>query len=368
MKATLTRENLMNGLAAAGAAVPTRTTLPVLSNILVEALTDQIRLRATDLDTSIVITIPADVEKTGALTVPGKKFQEIAREMPGNLVLSAKGNTMSVESGRTRFRLNGLEPDEFPALPKMDFSKSWHHSGEHLAQLISQVAFAASTEETRPILNGILWEIHPDFTRMVATNGHRLAKRTVLLGDGPRPEPTSLIISPKALLQVQKLFAPEDHIEVSRSENHIAFRSDDVQIYTRLIEGPYPNYDQVIPKDNDKVLTVDRAALNAAVRRMAIVASDQTHRTRINLGGPLMRLSVQTPDLGEANEELPVEYTGDPIEIGFNAHYLMELLRNMPTDEIRMSFRAPERAATMEPVGAEGLDYLCLIMPLRLLD
>ena len=142
-----------------------------------------------------------------------------------------------------------------------------------------------------------------------------------------------------------------------------------MQIYTRLIEGPYPNYEQVIPKDNDRIMIADKAALNAAIRRMAIVASDQTHRIRLSLGGPTLKFSVQTPDLGEASEEISVEYDGSPLDIGFNANYLLELLRYMPTDEIKLSFKAPERAATMEPVGNEDTpEFLCLVMPLRLLD
>jgi DNA polymerase III subunit beta len=158
-------------------------------------------------------------------------------------------------------------------------------------------------------------------------------------------------------------------VEVARSENHLGFRGAGVQIFTRLIEGPYPNYEQVIPKDNDKTLIVEKAALTGAIRRMAIVASDQTHRIRLSLGGPMMKFSVQTPDLGEAAEELPVEFEGEPLEIGFNANYLLELLRYMPTDEVKMSFKAPERAATMEPVGNEDTpELLCLVMPLRLLD
>jgi DNA polymerase-3 subunit beta len=178
-----------------------------------------------------------------------------------------------------------------------------------------------------------------------------------------------LIVHPRALAQVQKLFGPEDEVEIARSENHLGFRGEGVMIFTRLIEGPYPNYEQVIPKDNDKTLIADKGALTGAIRRMAIVASDQTHRIRLSLGGPMMKFSVQTPDLGEAWEELPVEYEGEPLEIGFNANYLLELLRYMPSDEVRLSFRAPERAATMQPVGNEDTpDFLCLVMPLRLMD
>ena len=174
---------------------------------------------------------------------------------------------------------------------------------------------------------------------------------------------------PRALQQVQRLFAGDASVEVAKSENHLGFRSTDVQVYTRLIEGPYPNYEQVIPKDNDKNMVADKTALTQAVRRMAIVASDQTHRIRMSLGGPMLKFSVESPDLGAANEELPVEYDGDPLEIGFNAQYLLELLRYMPTDEVKMTFKAPERAATMQPLGNEDTpDYLCLVMPLRLLS
>ena len=281
--------------------------------------------------------------------------------------MATQGEAISIASGRSRFRLNGLPKDEFPAFPEVDFEESWKLTGKELQQLISHVSFAVSTEETRPILNGVLWELQDGEMRMVATNGHRLAKMII-----PQPElgtENELIVHPRALQQVDKLLGGQDEVRIARSENHLSFRGDGTQIYTRLIEGPYPNYEQVIPKDNDKSLIVDKASLNAAIRRMAIVASDQTHRIRMSLGGPMLKFSVQTPDLGEATEELPVEYEGDPLEIGFNANYLLELLRYMPADEVKMSFKAPERAATMEPVGNEDTpDFLCLVMPLRLLD
>jgi DNA polymerase-3 subunit beta len=370
MRFSITREKLQEGLAAVAGSVPTRTTLPVLSNLLLETDGEAVRFSGTDLDTAVSVTVPAEVEEPGAITAPARKLQEIARELPPSPVgVATQGDALTITGGRSRFRLNGLPRDEFPAFPAVSFEEggSWRLTGKELNDLISHVAFAVSTEETRPILNGVLWELREGEMRMVATNGHRLAKMTL-----PR-EATSatgdLIVHPRALAQVQKLFKPEDAVEVGRSENHLGFRGDGVQIYTRLIEGPYPNYEQVIPKDNDKTLIADKGALNAAIRRMAIVASDQTHRIRLSLGGPVLKFSVQTPDLGEASEELEVEYDGTPLEIGFNANYLLELLRYMPTDEVRMSFRAPERAATMEPVGNEDTpDLLCLVMPLRLLD
>ncbi len=368
MKVSITREKLQEGLAAVAGSIPTHTTLPVLANILLETEAEGLRLSGTDLDTSVSILVPADVEAGGSITAPARKLQEIARELPPAPVnLAAQGDAITISSGRSRFRLNGLSKDEFPAFPVVAFGESWRVTGKELNELISHVSFAVSTEETRPILNGVLWELGAGEMRMVATNGHRLAKMTIpRSGSGAEGQ---LIVHPRALVQVQKLFRSDEEVEVARSDNHLGFRGGNVQVYTRLIEGPYPNYEQVIPKDNDKVLIADRAGLTGAIRRMAIVASDQTHRIRLSVGGPMMKFSVQTPDLGEGSEELPVEYEGEPLEIGFNANYMLELLRYMPTDEVKLSFKAPERAATMEPLGNEDApDFLCLVMPLRLLD
>ncbi len=349
--------------------IPARTTLPVLSNILIEADDGAVRMSGTDLDTAVSVRVAADVAEPGAITAPAKKLQEIARELPGAVDFSTQGDAIQISSGRTRYKLNGLPRDEFPAFPKVDFGESWRVTGADLQRLITHVSFAASTEETRPILNGVLWQLGEGEMRMVATNGHRLAKMTLPAEHGDGVPAGDFIVHPKALGQVQRLFRPDDAVEVGRSENHIGFRGADVEVYTRLIEGPYPNYEQVIPKDNDKHMVADKGALQAAVRRMAIVASDQTHRIRLSLGGAMLKFAVETPDVGTATEELPVEYDGDPLEIGFNAQYLLELLRYMPTDEVRMSFRAPERAATMTPIGNEDTpDYLCLVMPLRLLS
>ena len=369
MRFTITRENLQQGLGAVAGSIPARTTLPVLSNILIEAEDGAVRMSGTDLDTAVSVRVAADVAEEGAITAPARKLQEIARELPGAVDFSTQGDAIQIASGRTRYRLNGLPRDEFPAAPKVDFGESWEVTGQDLQRLITHVSFAASTEETRPILNGVLWQLGEGEMRMVATNGHRLAKMTLPAESGDGVPAGDFIVHPKALAQVQRLFRADEKVKVGRSENHIGFRGADVQVYTRLIEGPYPNYEQVIPKDNDKHLVAEKSAFQSAVRRMAIVASDQTHRIRLSLGGPMLKFAVETPDVGTPTEELPVEYDGDPLEIGFNAQYLLEVLRYMPTDEVRMSFRAPERAATMMPIGNEDTpEYLCLVMPLRLLS
>jgi DNA polymerase-3 subunit beta len=370
MRFTISREKLQEGLAAVTASIPAKTTLPVLANIMVEATDKGIRLSGTDLDIAVTTEVAADVETPGAITIPAKKLSEIARELPPAPVrIAAAGEQrVTLDCGRTHFKILGLPRDEFPAFPNVRFNESWRIRSGDLQKLISHTAFAVSTEESRPILNGVLWELKPDTMRMVATNGHRLAKMEVPIKSVGAPS-TDLIVPPKALEQIRRLFPEDEELEIAKGENHLGFRSPFTAVFTRLIEGPYPNYDQVIPRDNNRVAIADRQALTSALRRMSIIASDQTHRIRLSFNAGMLKFSVQTPDLGEAADELAVRYSGDPLDIGFNANYLLEILRFIPTDEVRLTFKAPERAATVEPEGwADPATYLCLVMPLRLLD
>lgn len=371
MKFKITRENLQQGLAAVAASIPTRTTLPVLSNILVEAAEGHVSMSGTDLDIAVSVRVPAEIEEDGALTVPAKKLQELARELPEHPVrVQAKGDRFELTCGRASFRLNGMARDEFPTFPDVNFETSWKVNGQMLHDLIRQTSFAVSTEESRPILNGVLWQLEEGSMQMVATNGHRLARMTASVEAQGMPK-EDIIVPPKALSQVERLFGPADEVEVARSENYLGFRREGTRVFTRLIEGPYPNYEQVIPRDNDKIAIADRNLLLQALRRMAVVASDQTHRVRLTFNGGVVRFSVETPDLGEAHEELEIEYNGESLEIGFNASYLLEVLKYIPTDDVKLTFKGPERAATLEPAGSEGEDpvnYFCLVMPLRLLE
>lgn len=370
MRFTISREKLQEGLAMVAPSIPSKTTLPVLANILVETTDNGIRLSGTDLDIAVSTEVTADVEVAGAVTVPAKKLTEIARElMPSPVKVATTGEQrVTLECGQSRFKLLGIPRDEFPTFPSVRFAEAWRIKSADLHQLITHTAFAVSTEESRPILNGVLWELRPDHMRMVATNGHRLAKMDVPITGGGAGS-SDLIVPPKALDQVRRLFPAEEDLEIARGENHLGFRSPLTSVFTRLIEGPYPPYDQVIPRDNDRVAIIDKASLAGALRRMAIVASDQTHRIRMSLNTGMVKFSVQTPDLGEAQDELAIRYSGDPLDIGFNASYLLEILRNMPTEDVKMTFKAPERAATIEPEGwSDPAQYLCLVMPLRLVD
>src|SRR6266576_3353675 len=309
MKFTITREQLQEGLSGVAAAIPAKTTLPVLANVLVEVTKQGLRLSGTDLDIAVTTTVPAEVDAEGAVTLPAKKLVDIARELPsGPVRFTAAGESrVAIECGRSKFKLLGLPREEFPSFPAVKFDGAWKAEAGVVHKLVGHVAFAASTEESRPILNGVLWELRPDHMRMVATNGHRLAKMDVPAQGGSTAD---LIVPPKALEQIRRLFAAEDALEIARSDNHIGFRA-----------------------------------------------------------GGAVKFSVQTPDLGEAQDELAVTYEGEPLEIGFNAMYLLEILKYMPTDEVRFTFKAPERASTIEPVGwNDPASYMALVMPLRLVD
>ena len=370
MRFTISREKLQDGLNAVANSIPAKTTLPVLANILVETTDKGIRLSGTDLDISVSTEVVADVDAPGAVTIPARKLAEIARELPPSPVKISAANEQRVtlECGRSRFKLLGLPRDEFPSFPSVSFKSGWKVKSGELHQLITHTSFAVSTEESRPILNGVLWELRQASMRMVATNGHRLAKMEIA-STSQNAGSEDLIVPPKALEQVRRLFPIDEDLDVARGENHIGFRSPFTSVYARLIEGPYPNYEQVIPKDNDRVATADKLALTSALKRMSIIASEQTHRIRLAFNTGMLKFSVQTPDLGEAQDEMPIKYTGDQLDIGFNGAYLLEILKYMPSEEVRLTLKAPERAATLEPEGWDNpASYICLIMPLRLVD
>jgi DNA polymerase-3 subunit beta len=367
MKITISQDEFLRGLGASSGVVPTRTTLPILSEILIEAGGDGIQLSATDLDLSVSVRAKASVKDAGAVTLPARRLHELIRELPPSPIhLESMGEKVSIECEKTRFRFFGHPKADFPTFPSLDFENALDVQPPVLERLVQHTAYAASTEDTRPILNGVLWEVAKDETRMVATNGHRLASFTVRRPAGALA-PRNVIVPPKALQYAVKIFERDEGLEVAFGENQLAIRGGGNVLYTRLIEGPYPNYQQVIPKDNDKTATIDRDGLTRALRRMVVVASDQTHRVKLSLKEGELGFFVSTPDVGEANERMSIEYEGEPLEIGFNASYLLEVLKYMDGEQVRMTFKSPERAALVTPADrAPEEDYLALVMPLRL--
>lgn len=352
--------------------VPQKTTMPVLGHILLEAEGSQVKITATDLDLSICTTIEATVAKEGSVTLPAKRFSEIVRQLDSNADVNLDVNKANalITAGRANFRILGMGAEEFPKVPNLVFKKGVTIPGDTLRKAIQRTSYCVSKDETRRALTGVLWELSKDSMAMVGTDGHRLARISVPVEISVEKQ-TTCIVPTKALNQVMRLVGEgvDDTVSVKLAEDHVIFRFEKTTLFTRLIEGPFPKYEDVIPKGNDKRVIVKRDAFLDALRRVALLSDNLTHQVRVAVKPDTMTLSARTQDIGEAQEELEAQYGGDEIVMGFNAQYLGELLRNVSTEDALLSLSSPLNAGLVEPVEqGEDENYLCLIMPLRLVD
>jgi len=371
MKFTIDRQELEKAIQRVLAVVSPKTTLPVLANFLLEAQEKpgSITLTATDLDMTVTTSVASKVESGGSVTLPAKRFAEIVRELGTDAVqVSAEGEDISITSGKSKFKIVGIPTEEFPTLPKSDAASAFSMEAAVLAKMVDKVSFCTSKDETRPSLNGAYWEFAADGMGMTATDGHRLATFRVKGKFKPLAGKT-MIVPPKALSQVVRAISSEDEAEVKVSvkDNHVAFFIGSTTINSRLLEGPFPNYKQVIPSDNDKELSVERSELMAAVRRVAILADAMTHQVRITLTKNKVQLSVSTPDVGEAKEEIRGSFTSEKFEVGYNANYVLEVLKHIEGEDVVFLLGSPVGAAVVKAADeTEDEEYVCLLMPLRL--
>lgn len=365
MKFSIERDALRTALAQVSAAIATKSTLPILSNVCITAVDGKIGFNATDLDVAVSVSAPGEVSEPGDVTLPAKRLQEIAKQAAEGVVRFAVGaeGRVNVEAGKARFKLLGLPTSEFPSFPKVDFVDGPTLPAATIQQLIEQVAFCAAADVSRPVLSGVLWEFRPDRLTMVATTGHRLAMLDAPYQGGAKAD---VIVPTKTLDIVRKVFAEDAQIEVVQTASHIGFRSGDTQVLSSLIEGPYPNFRQILPKGNDRAITLDAAAFIAALKRVSIVASQQTFSAVMTGTEKGFRLSTQTPDTGEAQENIAGAWEGEPLTIGVNASFLIDMLKRVPTPEVKMTFKNAERVMTVEPVKwGDPASWLGLVMPLR---
>ncbi|MEW5701665.1 MAG: DNA polymerase III subunit beta [Candidatus Zixiibacteriota bacterium] len=371
MKFTVKRDELAEKLQAVLSVISTRTTLPILGNVLLNAEGERLSLAATDLDMSITGHVPARVAKPGVTTVPARTLAEMVRELADeDIHLTVTNNRMEIKSAHGVYRMSGLSADEFPRLPGLPAGGGVAIPTDELRAMVQRTAYAVSSDETRPALNGVLWHAAGDVMHMVATDGHRLARVTASANrlSGLKDE---LILPPKALSLVVKMVGENDsEVIVLFGEKNIVFRVGDIVITSRLIEGPYPNYMQVIPKENDKLLRVDAGTLAAAVRRVAVLSNTLTRQVRFSLSAAGIELSATNQDVGgEARETVACHYEGDDLEIGYNAHYILDMLKNFDPGEVVFRFSTSIAAALVHSADEAQKDkYLCLVMPLRLAD
>ena len=370
MKFNCPRSQLAEALSPVLSVVPAKSTLPILSHVYLEA--DQVKKRlhlaATDLDLSLKAEIEAQVDKPGSITVPARTLADLVRELPeGTVYFEVIGGRLELRFASGHHIIAGTPAEEFPSLPEVNLKKAIRIPAADMLRMIRKTLFAVSRDEARPALNGVLWETEGDSMVMVATDGHRLAKierpNTKLSGVGGE-----LILPPKILELVSKYAKEEQEIGVVFGDNHVIFDVGRMVLTSRLIEGPSPNYRQVIPQESTKKLVVSTHDLFGTVRRVSILSNALTHQVRFSFKPGALELRSANADLGaEATESLEGEYSGDPLDAGYNANYMMDILKQMDSSRINLELNSNASAAVLRPEeGVKDEDYLCLIMPLRL--
>ncbi len=370
MKFNLSKSRLSGYLQSVLQVVPTKSTLPILSNILFEALEDKLKISATDLEVSITATFDCAVSKKGTAVLPGKMLFDIIKELPeSELSFEGTPSRVEIKVPNGNYRLACAAADDFPKLPQINTKKQINIDGADLVAMIKKTTFACSTDETRPALNGVLWSTKGDMMNMVATDGHRLAKVSI---ENKKLKGMSedIIIPPKVLNIIPRFVSEGDgEIGIIFGENNIIFNLGDIVLTSRLIEGPYPNYEQVIPTNNDKKMVMSKEELGGAVRRVSILSNSLTHQVKFTIKGNALTISTTNADVGgEAKETLTCDFTGEPVDLGYNATYVTEILGKIDGEEVIFELSSAVAAGIVYSPAVPRENFLCLIMPLRLAD
>lgn len=368
MKVSLSQPELNHIASLAGNVVPTKSTLPILSSMLLRAEDDKVTLSATDLDLSITLEVEAEVGEKGVVAIPAKKFSEIVRKLDSvGVEIGLKESKLSVDCGPSHFVMATQDAGDFPTLPDAKGFEAFAADAGVFKGMIRRTRYAVSTDLARPSMNGILLEISKEKVRMVATDGHRLAsvQRKEAL---PVSEKREVILPTKALDQLLRLLPDEGEIQMGFTEKQAFFQMDGVTLFTRLVEGPYPNYKQVVPKGNDKAMVVNTDSILVATDRVSTLATSlSTRQVKLSLDADKVGLEVNSPDYGRAYEEIESEYQGDSMAVGYNSVYLLDALKNMGSPEVRFLLDRSDNAGILEPVEDQDEEkYFCLLMPLKL--
>jgi DNA polymerase III subunit beta len=371
MKVTVERAELLKSLGHVHRVVERRNTIPILANVLIRANSQQLSFKATDLDLEVIETIAAEVGPGGSTTVPAHMLYDIVRKLPdgSQIVLEASGERamLAIRAGRSRFTLQTLPESDFPDLAAGDMTHRFVLAAADLKRLIDKTQFAISTEETRYYLNGIY--VHTagsdkaTVLRAVATDGHRLAQVELPLPDGAAGMP-GIIVPRKTVGEVQRLIEDASaEVTVELSPGKIRFTIGNVVLTSKLIDGTFPDYGRVIPLGNDKELKVDKKEFEAAVDRVSTVSSERGRAVKLALTSGKLVLSVTNPDSGSATEELEVEYDADPLDIGFNSRYLLDIAAQIEGEDAVLKLADPGSPTLVQDRDAKGALYV--LMPMR---
>jgi len=335
MKFTATKEKILEGLQQVQNVVSTRTTLPILSNVLLQAKEGTVNLTTTDLDVGVRGGFEANVDKAGATTLPARRLFTIIRELPSSEIsVEVDGkNAASIRSGQSFFKILGLPEEEFPPLPKFENAKVVTMRQKDLRDGLRKTAYAISTDETRYVLNGVLFSYKENKLTLVATDGRRLAMVDLEL-EFPRSHEADIIVPTKAVTELARLLTDDGDVKISVGTGQIAFDLNSTLLVSKLIEGNYPNYKQVIPSEAKERITLERETFLNSLRRVSLLASDKSNSIKLSFSKNNIEITANTPEVGEARESLPVVYKGRDFSIAFNPEFLMAPLRNLADDEI----------------------------------
>lgn len=360
--------------------IPSKTTIPILGNILCNLEKDVLRLTGTDLEVSIVTTLNVNSTATGAFTLPAKKTYDIIRELPEiPLDIEVHDNfRVTISSDKGKYTLSGESSDEYPQISPGQTESTFAYPLGRLLRMIEKTQFAVSLDELRTTLMGMLLELRDRELRTVATDGHRLVR----VSDPTfvnKDRAAQVIIPAKALHLLARTSEQQQNIDIAIGENHIVFKTQHTTIYSKLISGQFPNYERVIPTDNELEMTVERDVLAAAVRRVSLFANQTTQQVRFTVSRASLTVQAEDEQIGgEGKESIPVTFDGEKLEIGYNSQYLLEMLRHIDTPEVLFLLKDGGSATILRPIAQQsddkstgdkaGEDQLMLLMPIRLND
>lgn len=362
MKFRISKEAFLDGLQKVQSVVSSRTTLPILSNVLIVARNGRIQFTTTDLDVGITGSVEAQIDKEGATTLPAKKLVSVVRELPTSEVevsVDTK-NHASIRSGPSFFKIIGLGEAEFPPLPNFQDAKQFRIPQAILRDGLRKTAYAISTDETRYVLNGIFASFRDGKLTLVATDGRRLAMVDSDL-EFPASHETDVIIPTKAVQELQRLLGDSGELTVGLTGNQISFSIGDTLLVSKLIDGNYPNYRQVIPGDAIERVVISREALLETTRRVSLLSSDKSNSIKLVFSENQIEVTANTPDVGEAQETLDVIYQGKPMQIAFNPEFLQAPLRNLETDDVYLDLIDEMSPGVLRIEGT----FLYVLMPMR---
>ncbi len=375
MELSVGKGDLQKELQLCQGVVEKRSTIPILSNVLLKAADGRLQIAATDLDVTILSSCAARVTTPGGVTIEAKRLFDIVRSLPDEDVhfTLQENNSILVESGTAKFRLLGLPAEDYPTLPTVNVSEGYTLPLDELKTMVGKVKFAITHEETRFQLNGALLKIQPNKMEMVATDGHRMALINFpsgITGKGKKGSDLTILIPRKALDEILRLEATEDGtVRFGVSENQLFFEAGDRRLLARMIDVNFPNYMEVISRDNDRRVMVDRERLLATIKRISLVANERTRAVRFDFAPGKLTVSSTNPELGDARETVPIDYAGQPFFVGLNAAYVMDFLSATDTPSVSLDLKDENSQCIGRPAStAEDLpyDYLYVVMPMRL--